>query len=33
MSVEIIRGIKKWALKWKVENITCGNQDCKVCEL
>lgn len=31
--VEIIRGIKKWALKWKVENITCGNQDCKVCEL
>ncbi|OPX72678.1 MAG: HxlR-like helix-turn-helix [Methanoregulaceae archaeon PtaB.Bin108] len=31
--IEIIRGIKRWALKWKVENITCGNQDCKVCEL
>lgn len=31
--IEIIRDIKKWALKWKVMNITCGNQDCKVCVL
>ena len=31
--VGIIRGIKRWALKWKVENIACGDQDCKVCVL
>lgn len=31
--IEIIRDIKKWALTWKVDNITCGNQDCKVCDL
>ncbi|MDD1712681.1 MAG: helix-turn-helix transcriptional regulator, partial [Methanoregulaceae archaeon] len=24
--IGIIRDIKRWALKWKVENITCGNQ-------
>ena len=29
--IEIIRAIKQWALKWKIENIACGNQDCKVC--
>ena len=31
--VEIIRAIKTWALKWKVDNISCGEQDCKACEL
>lgn len=31
--IEIIRDIKKWALKWKVDNMTCSNQDCKVCDL
>ena len=31
--VEIIRGIKKWALKWKIDNIPCGEQDCKNCVL
>jgi DNA-binding HxlR family transcriptional regulator len=31
--IEIIRDIKKWALKWKIENIVCGHQDCKVCIL
>lgn len=31
--VDVIREIKAWALKWKVENITCGNQDCRVCVL
>ena len=31
--IEIIRDIKKWALKWKVDNRTCSNQDCKVCDL
>ena len=31
--VEIIRAIKTWALKWKIDNIPCGEQDCKVCVL
>ena len=31
--VEIIRAIKGWALKWKIDNIPCGKQDCKNCVL
>nr|WP_320161404.1 helix-turn-helix domain-containing protein [uncultured Methanoregula sp.] len=31
--VNVIRGIKMWALKWKIDNIPCGGQDCKVCVL
>lgn len=31
--VEVIRDIKAWALRWKVENVACGNQDCSVCVL
>jgi DNA-binding HxlR family transcriptional regulator len=31
--VDIIRDIKLWALKWKIKNIPCGKQDCKVCVL
>ena len=31
--VDVIRAVKKWALKWKIDNIPCGNQDCKVCVL
>lgn len=31
--VDIIRSIKTWALKWKIDNIPCGEQDCKVCVL
>lgn len=31
--VDVIRGIKRWALKWKIDNIPCGEQDCKVCVL
>jgi DNA-binding HxlR family transcriptional regulator len=31
--IGIIRDIKRWALKWKVQNIACGEQDCKVCVL
>jgi len=31
--VEVIRGIKQWALKWKIDNIPCGEQDCKDCVL
>lgn len=31
--VNVIRSIKHWALKWKINNIPCGEQDCKVCVL
>jgi len=31
--VDVIRIIKQWALKWKIDNIPCGDQDCKVCVL
>lgn len=31
--VDVIRDIKRWALKWKIHNIPCGEQDCKVCVL
>ena len=31
--VDIIRSIKTWALKWKIDNIPCGLQDCKACVL
>ena len=31
--VDVIRGIKMWALKWKIDNIPCGKQDCSVCVL
>ena len=31
--VDVIRGIKMWALKWKIDNIPCGDQDCKNCVL
>jgi DNA-binding HxlR family transcriptional regulator len=31
--MDVIRGIKKWALKWKIDNIPCSSQDCRVCVL
>lgn len=31
--MEVIRGIKYWALKWKIDNIPCGSQECKRCKL
>jgi DNA-binding HxlR family transcriptional regulator len=31
--VEIIKGMKRWALKWKIDNIACGNQTCEKCVL
>ena len=31
--INIIKGIKKWALKWNIENQDCENKDCKICEL
>ncbi|MFC1750053.1 winged helix-turn-helix transcriptional regulator [Pseudomonadota bacterium] len=31
--VEIIKDLKKWALKWKIHNKECEKKDCKDCEL
>lgn len=31
--VGVIRDIKHWALKWKIDNLPCGEQDCKNCIL
>lgn len=31
--VDVIRGIKAWALAWKIENVECGAQDCQTCVL
>ena len=31
--IKIIKDIKKWALKWKIENKICANSDCKNCKL
>lgn len=31
--INIIKDIKTWALKWKIDNIPCGEQDCKNCVL
>ncbi len=31
--IEIIKDMKRWALKWKISNIECGSQDCCQCVL
>lgn len=31
--MDIVHEIKSWALKWKIDNIPCGNQNCKMCRL
>ena len=31
--IDVIKDIKRWALKWKIDNIACGNQDCRMCVL
>ncbi|HJJ36678.1 MAG TPA: helix-turn-helix domain-containing protein [Methanocorpusculum sp.] len=31
--IDVIRGIKYWALKWKIDNIPCGSQECRLCKL
>lgn len=31
--INIVKDIKKWALKWKVKNIICERSDCKECDL
>jgi hypothetical protein len=29
----VIKDIKRWALRWKIENLACGAQDCRDCVL
>ncbi|MFO8052165.1 MAG: helix-turn-helix domain-containing protein [Thermoplasmatota archaeon] len=31
--VDVIKGFKGWALKWKVESTVCEKLDCKECSL
>jgi DNA-binding HxlR family transcriptional regulator len=31
--ISIIKDMKRWALKWKINNIECGCQDCSQCVL
>ena len=31
--ISIIKDIKKWALKWKIENKVCEKADCRECNL
>jgi DNA-binding HxlR family transcriptional regulator len=31
--INIVKDMKRWALKWKIENIKCSNQDCSECVL
>lgn len=31
--IKVVKGIKKWALRWKVKNKVCEKADCKECEL
>lgn len=31
--IDIIKDMKRWALKWKITNIECGCQDCSQCVL
>ena len=31
--IRIIQDMKKWALKWKVNNIVCEKSNCKECKL
>jgi DNA-binding HxlR family transcriptional regulator len=31
--INIIKDMKRWALKWKITNIECGCQDCSECVL
>lgn len=31
--VEVIKGMKRWALKCNIDTIACGNQACEKCVL
>jgi len=29
--MDAVRSIKEWALKWKINNVACASQSCRVC--
>ena len=31
--IKVIQSLKKWALNWKVKNKSCGETECRICEL
>ncbi|HJK01075.1 MAG TPA: helix-turn-helix domain-containing protein [Methanocorpusculum sp.] len=31
--MDVVRKIKYWALKWKINNIPCSSQECQLCNL
>ena len=31
--IDVIKHLKQWALQYKIDNIDCGNQNCKDCIL
>ena len=31
--IDIVKDMKRWALKWKIKNIECSCQDCSECVL
>ena len=31
--IDIVKDMKRWALKWKITNIECSCQDCSQCVL
>jgi DNA-binding HxlR family transcriptional regulator len=31
--IDIIQDMKTWALKWKIQNKECENEDCRECKL
>lgn len=31
--IDIVKDMKRWALRWKITNIKCGCQDCNQCVL
>ncbi|MDO5846586.1 MAG: helix-turn-helix domain-containing protein [Methanocorpusculum sp.] len=31
--IAVIKDIKQWALKWKIDNLPCAGQECKNCKL
>ena len=31
--IDVIKAMKMWALKWKIDNKPCAAQDCRLCRL
>lgn len=31
--MDVVHDLKKWALKWKIDNQACANSNCRLCRL